>query len=151
LADKPLTARDILAGKGPFAGQELKQYDDPTWSGQLGHQFELGASGAGAGPATTAKAGEIGSTIGGMLGSMSLHDAIPNLIEAYHRFRYGQPVQGAMSVLSALPMTPGAGIGKEVVENVAKDAVENATARNMTQVPSIIALLAIQFRSMVYL
>ena len=116
LADKPLTARDILAGRGPFAGQEIKPDDDTRWSSQLGHKFEQGASGLGAGPAVTGTAGEIGQTLGGILGSMSLHDAIPNLVEAYHRFRYGQPVQGAMSVLAALPMVPEASVAKTMTE-----------------------------------
>jgi hypothetical protein len=133
LPDKPLTARDILAGLGPQ--QELKPYDDPTWAGQLGHKFEQAASGLGAGPSVTGSAGEIGQTIGGILGSLSLHDAIPNLQEAYNRFRYGQPVQGAMSVLSALPMVPEAsavkGVEKDVAENVVKNSVNVPSIRGV--------------------
>ena len=125
LADKTYTAADILAGRGPFAGQELKPADDTRWSTQLGHKFEQGASGLGAGPSVTASAGEIGNTIGGILGSMSLHDAIPNLVEAYHRLRYGQPLQAAGSVLAALPMAPGA------------SAAESIAKRTMQDVPSL--------------
>jgi hypothetical protein len=127
---KPLTARDILNGLGPQ--QSASPYEDPTFAGQLQHRFEQGASGLGAGPSVTASAGEIGNTLGGILGSLSLHDAIPNLTEAYNRLRYGQPIQAAGSVLAALPMAPGAGaVEKDIAENVAKNSVNVPSLRGL--------------------
>lgn len=130
MPDRPLTARDILNGLGPYAGQELKPDDDTRWSTQLGHKFEQGASGLGAGPAVTGSAGEIGNTIGGILGSLSLHDAVPNLVEAYHRLRYGQPLQAAGSILAALPM-PANAVEKDVAENVIKNSANIPSIRGL--------------------
>jgi hypothetical protein len=128
LAARPLTARDILNGLGPQ--QSAGPYEDPTFAGQLQHRFEQGASGLGAGPSVTASAGEIGNTLGGLLGSLSLHDAVPNLVEAYNRLRYGQPIQAAGSVLAALPM-PANAIEKDVAENVAKNSINVPSLRGL--------------------
>ena len=128
MADRPLTAADILAGRGPQ--QSLNPGDDPRWSTALAHRFEQGASGLGAGPAVTQTAGEVGDTIGGVLGSLSLHDAIPNLTEAWNRLRYGQPLQAAGSVLAALPM-PANAVEKDVAENVVKNSVNVPTLRGL--------------------
>ena len=128
MPDRPLTARDILNGLGPQ--QSLTPGDDPRWSTALAHKFEQGASGLGAGPAVTQSAGEIGDTVGGILGSLSLHDAIPNLTEAWNRLRYGQPIQAAGSVLAALPM-PANAVEKDVAENVVKNSVNVPSIRGL--------------------
>jgi spore germination cell wall hydrolase CwlJ-like protein len=120
---RPYTAADIVAGKTPFGKQELKQYDDPTLSGQVGTSFEHGAERAGAPMSVVRTAGDIGQFVGGLTGV----DAPYHAEQAYRYGQHGAYGQALSEAVAAVPpIIPGAAAEKAVARDVVEDAAKTA-------------------------
>jgi hypothetical protein len=101
---KPLTAADIVAGNSPFGRQEMRQYDDPTFSGQVGTALEHGAERLGAPMSVQRTAGDIGRTAAGFSGL----DMPQSVSDAVNYARQGYYGQSALAALGAIPVVPDA-------------------------------------------
>jgi hypothetical protein len=136
MADKPLTAADILAGAaGPvhYAGPAT----DPRWSAK-GRDWGTQLAGPWASPTVSGMLGDVGEAVGGTAGSMFLHDIPYNLQEAGQRIRAGQYGQAVGPLLASIPIVPGAGpAAEDLVGQATRRAVESIAKKTPKDLPQV--------------